>query len=62
MLKLFDDFFSAAVCISPIFGMGLDGAGFCRASVESDAACVTASTGDRIGNFFCTGKSSAVCW
>ena len=37
--------------------MGLDGVGFCRASVRSAAALVTASAGDRLGKFFWTGNS-----
>ena len=40
--------------------MGLDGAGFWRAYVRSDAACVTASSGESLGNLFCTGKISVV--
>ena len=28
--------------------------------MNSDAACVTASAGERLGNFFCTGKISIV--
>ena len=40
--------------------MGMYGVGFCRASVRSEAALVTASAGDRLGKFFWTGNSSVV--
>ena len=40
--------------------MGLDGYGFWRDSVISTDACVTTSSGERIGNFFCIGKSSVM--
>ena len=52
------NFFSAAVCFSPSCGMRLDGVGFWRTSVGSDVVCVTKSSRERLGNFFCTGKSS----
>ena len=38
----------------------MDRAGFWRASVSSAAACVAASVGGRIENFFCNGHSFAV--
>ena len=56
MLNMAANFFSVAVCFYPRLGMGLDGSGFWRASVRYAAACVMASDGDRIGNFFCNGK------
>ena len=40
--------------------MGLYGVGFCSASVISAAALVTASAGNRLGEFFWTGNSSVV--
>ena len=40
--------------------MGLDGVGFCRASVRSAATLVTTYAGDRLGKFFWTGNSSFV--
>ena len=40
--------------------MWLDGAGLWSTSVRSDAACVTSSAGDRIGNFFYNGNISVV--
>ena len=50
------------VALMPLFflsyRMGLDRAGFWRASVRSDTACVTASVGESLGGFFCAGKNS----
>ena len=60
MLKMASIWFSAAVCFYPSCGMGLDGDGFLSVSVRSYAACVTASAGKRLGNFFWTGKSSVM--
>ena len=40
--------------------MGLDDVGFCRASGKSYSALLTASTGERLGKFLWTGKSSVV--
>ena len=40
--------------------MGVDGVGFCSASVRSAAALSTASAGDRLGQFFWAGNSSVV--
>ena len=40
--------------------MGMDGVGFCSASVRSAAALVTASAGDRLGRFFWDENSSVV--
>ena len=45
----------------PIYGgMGVDGAGLWGAYVRSTAALVTTSVGERLGNFFWTGKISIV--
>ena len=38
----------------------MDGAGFWRDSVRSADTLVTASDGERLGNFFWNGKSSVV--
>ena len=38
----------------------MDGAGFWRASIRSDIACVPTSDGESIGNYFCTGKRSVI--
>ena len=43
VLKMFNGCFSDAV-FYPSCGMGLGGAGFCRSSVRSHAACVTSSS------------------
>ena len=59
MLNMAANCFSAAV-FSPSLWAGMDGAGFWSASVRSAAACVIASTGERLGNFFCTRKISVV--
>ena len=40
--------------------MGMDEAGFWRASMRSDYACVTAYFGERIWSFFYAGNSSVV--
>ena len=40
--------------------MGLDGLGFCSASISSAAALVTASDDDKLGEFFWAGNSSVV--
>ena len=40
--------------------MGVDGVGFCSASVRSAAALSTASAGDRLGGFFWTGNISVL--
>ena len=55
-----DSFLRADVCFYPRFGMGMDGVGFCRASVRSTAVLVTASSGNRLSEFFWTGNSSVV--
>ena len=60
VLNMAASYLRAFFCLSPRCGMGLDGVGFCRASVRSSAALVTASTGDGIGKFFCTGNSSVM--
>ena len=60
MLKMAASCFSAAVCFYPSYGMGMDGAGFWRDSVRSADTLVTASDGERLGNFFWNGKSSVV--
>ena len=57
MLNMSSNLFSSAVYFSPSCGMGLDGAGFWRTYVISDAVCVTASSGYRLRNLFWTGKS-----
>ena len=38
--------------------MGLDEVGFWNTSVRSAVSCVNASDGERLSNFFCTGKIS----
>ena len=53
---MFDICLSAVVCLSPRCRMGMDGIGFCRASVRSEAARVTASSGDSLGKFFWNGN------
>ena len=60
MLKVAADLFSVAVGFSPSCGMTLDGDGFCRASVRSDYAHVTAASRDMLRNVLCTGKSYVV--
>ena len=52
--------FSAAVWFSTSCGMGMDGAEYWRSFVSSSATCVTSSSGDRLGNLFCSGKSSVM--
>ena len=37
--------------------MGLDGVGLCSASMRSAAALVTASSGNKLGKFFCAGNN-----
>ena len=56
MLNMDANLFSVAACFSPRRGMGLDGSALWRASVRSAAACVTESSGGRLGDFFCNGK------
>ena len=58
MLNMAASCFSAAVCFYPSCRIGHYGYGFWRASVRSAAVLVTACAGERIGNFFWTGKSS----
>ena len=60
MLKMAASCFSDAVCFPTSCEIGLDGAGFWRASVRSAAALVTTSDTKRLGNFFWTGKISVV--
>ena len=60
MLKMAVNCFSAAFCFSKSYRMGMDGDGFWRDSVSYSDVCVTASSEDRLGNFFCTGNSSVV--
>ena len=60
MLNMDTNCFIAAICFYPRCGMGLDGNGLWSASVRSAVACVTTSSGERLGNLFCTGKSSIV--
>ena len=60
MLKMAASCLRDVVCFSTRCGMGMYGVGFCRASVRSEAALVTASAGDRLGKFFWTGNSSVV--
>ena len=60
VLNIASTFLRAVVCFSPRCGMEIDGVGFCRASVRSAAALVTASAGDKLGKFFWTGNSSFV--
>ena len=48
MLKMADNYFSADLS-SPNFGLVLDGAGLCSASVSSSAACVTEYSVERLG-------------
>ena len=55
-----DMFNMADSCLSTSCGVGLDGAGLWRDFVSSTSVCVTASDGERLGNFFCTGNSSIV--
>ena len=38
----------------------MDGAEYWRSFVSSSATCVTSSSGDRLGNLFCSGKSSVM--
>ena len=57
MLKMAANCFSAAVCFSKSYRMGMDGDGFWRDSVSYSDVCITASYEDRLGNLFCTGKS-----
>ena len=60
VLKMAAIFLRAVVCFSPRCGMGMDGVGFCWASVSSAAALGTTFAGERLGKFFWTGKSSVV--
>ena len=60
VLKMAASCLSAVVCFYPRCGMGMDGVGFCSASVGSEAALVTASAGDRLGKLFWAGNSSVV--
>ena len=60
VLKMAVSCLSAVVCFYPRCRMGLDGVGFCSASVRSAAVIVTAYAGDRLGNFFWAGNSSVV--
>ena len=55
-----DSCLRAVVCFYTRCGIGLDGVGFCRASVRSAVALVTASAENRLGKFFWTGNSSVV--
>ena len=59
-LKMATSFLNTAVCFYLSWGMGMDGVGFWRTSIRSAAALVTESAGERLGNFFWTGKSSVV--
>ena len=59
MLNMDASFFCSAVFFRSC-GMGMNGAGFWRASVRSAAVCVAAFSGESLGNLFCTGNSSAV--
>ena len=52
MLNMDASFFIASVYFSPSCVMGMDGAGFCRASVNSDAACVIGYSGESLGDLF----------
>ena len=60
VLKMDDSCLRAVVCFYTRCGIGLDGVGFCRASVRSAVALVTASAENRLGKFFWTGNSSVV--
>ena len=60
VLKMYAICLRAVVQFSPRCGMGMDGVGFCSASVRSADALVTASAGDRLGKFFWTENSSVV--
>ena len=60
VLKMDASCLSAVICFSISCGMGLDGVGFCKASVRSAAAIVTVSAVKRLGDFFWTGKSSVL--
>ena len=60
VLKMFASCFRAGVCFSLRCRMGMDGVGFCRATGRSANTLVTTSVGERLGEFFWTGKSSVV--
>ena len=60
MLKMAASCLIDVVCFYPRCGMGLDGVDLCSASVRSEAALVTESSGNRLGKFFWTGNSSVV--
>ena len=60
ILKMDANCYSADAFLHPRCGMGMDGDGFWSASMRSSAACVTTSARQRLGNFFCAGKSSVV--
>ena len=55
-----DNCISAAVCFSPRCRIGLEGSGFWITSMSSAAACVTASSGVRLGSLFYAGEISVV--
>ena len=60
VLSMYSSFLRSVVLFYPRCWMGLDGVGFCRASVRSEAALVTASAGERLGKFFWTVNISVV--
>ena len=60
MLKMSASCLSAVVCFIPTYIMGMDGVGFCSASLRSAAGIFTASAVNIIGKFFWAGNSSVV--
>ena len=60
VLNMAASFIRAVVCFSPRCGIGMYGSRFCSASVRSVAELVTASAGDRLGKFLCSGNSLVV--
>ena len=62
VLKSFSSYRRASVWLFPRCGIGLDGVGWSRVYVRSDAACMTPSSGDMLGSFVWDGKSSVVSY
>ena len=60
MLKMASNNHSAAVCLLPRCGIGFYKVVFWRVSVTSTAACVAASTMERLGSCVHAGKSYVV--